>query len=683
MSVLKGGERLRERSMKVFAIGLCVMLSLTAVSLLASPLLHSFHNERYNPNINTFNTLPSSVGEFENIQRVTRPSMTSESVQTSSTGTPHVPIFIDGDEDFKKQAKDEGWSGSGKRNNPYIIENLEIDLGGVDGNCIEIRNILSTYFCIRSCALRGALNEHRAGIYLYNVAHAEVTSNTCNDNYYGIHLERSEFCTVDDNLCTSNEFGICLLVSDLNTVVGNTATGNYYGIKIESSEYNEIIRNECTNNDHGIHLYDSGHNTLIGNVAAGNDRGFHLLGCYYVNMSSNTASNGQRGFYAEDVRFANLTGNAAFNNRYGFYLGYGYGSFSESVLSANIAKDNTYGFYNWGYENNVTSNSAIDNEVAFYLFNCAFSNFEDNFVSGGGGFMVTGYKNRFARNTIKNAGGFSVGIWGEDGGPAVYCTFIENTVEDCGLGFGIIYWSSHNRLENNTVIHNRGGIGVWSDWCEFNIIVGNNITQNYRGIILSSTDSTLIYHNNIIENTIQVSTHYSSDSWYHPELLEGNYWSDYSGVDDGSGTGKHSVAGDGIGDTDIPWPGPEFDLYPFVRPYGWITVEASNVDIDPDTLNLNSKGEWITCYIQLPQPYDVGQIDISSVKLWLNDKSFSASWGDIQYNILSVKFDREAIVSYLEEQGIEGEIAVTVTGDVIHNRFAIGFIGCEMLRVEQ
>ncbi len=38
-------------------------------------------------------------------------------------------------------------------------------------------------------------------------------------------------------------------------------------------------------------------------------------------------------------------------------------------------------------------------------------------------------------------------------------------------------------------------------------------------------------------------------------------------MDDGSGTGKHAIAGDGIGDTAIPWPGPDFDNYPFIRAF--------------------------------------------------------------------------------------------------------------------
>jgi len=33
---------------------------------------------------------------------------------------------------------------------------------------------------------------------------------------------------------------------------------------------------------------------------------------------------------------------------------------------------------------------------------------------------------------------------------------------------------------------------------------------------------------------------------------------------------------------------------------------SATVDLDPDTLNLESKGKWITCYIELPEGYDTG-----------------------------------------------------------------------------
>jgi hypothetical protein len=46
---------------------------------------------------------------------------------------------------------------------------------------------------------------------------------------------------------------------------------------------------------------------------------------------------------------------------------------------------------------------------------------------------------------------------------------------------------------------------------------------------------------------------------------------------------------------------------------------SATVDIDPDTLNLKSMGKWITAYIELPEGYNVSDIDIYSIRL--NDTS--------------------------------------------------------------
>ena len=47
------------------------------------------------------------------------------------------------------------------------------------------------------------------------------------------------------------------------------------------------------------------------------------------------------------------------------------------------------------------------------------------------------------------------------------------------------------------------------------------------------------------------------------------------------------------------------------------SIEAF-IDFDPDTLNLKSKGKWMTCYIALPEEYSVTDIDISTVTLSVN-----------------------------------------------------------------
>lgn len=97
------------------------------------------------------------------------------------------------------------------------------------------------------------------------------------------------------------------------------------------------------------------------------------------------------------------------------------------------------------------------------------------------------------------------------------------------------------------------------------------------------------------------------------------------------------------------------------------TIEAT-VDFDPDTLNLTSEGKWITCYIELPESYDVEEIDISSVMVKLYETvpalAHPTKVGDYDSDgvpDLMVRFERAAV------QGIVptgGEVKVTVSGEL-------------------
>jgi len=94
-------------------------------------------------------------------------------------------------------------------------------------------------------------------------------------------------------------------------------------------------------------------------------------------------------------------------------------------------------------------------------------------------------------------------------------------------------------------------------------------------------------------------------------------------------------------------------------------VEAT-VDIDPDTLNLKSKGKWITCYIELPEGYDVGDIDVSTIMLNGQVPAESRPTAISDYDgdgiaDLMVKFSRSAVQNILPA---EGEAEITVAGEL-------------------
>ncbi|HIJ51807.1 MAG TPA: hypothetical protein HPP66_01480 [Planctomycetes bacterium] len=87
------------------------------------------------------------------------------------------------------------------------------------------------------------------------------------------------------------------------------------------------------------------------------------------------------------------------------------------------------------------------------------------------------------------------------------------------------------------------------------------------------------------------------------------------------------------------------------------------IDIEPDTLNKKSHGKWITVYITLPDGFDVGTIDTSSIAITSligetcdpqytqeADLSFTPQVGDRDEDgilDLTVKFDRQVLLANL------------------------------------
>lgn len=85
-------------------------------------------------------------------------------------------------------------------------------------------------------------------------------------------------------------------------------------------------------------------------------------------------------------------------------------------------------------------------------------------------------------------------------------------------------------------------------------------------------------------------------------------------------------------------------------------VRSITLDIDPDTLNLKSKGKWITAYFTTEDAYADG-IDTSS--LLLND-AISPAWWDIQNEtVLMFKFDRAAVQAIVL---VSDSVDIKVTG---------------------
>ncbi|MCK4250892.1 right-handed parallel beta-helix repeat-containing protein [candidate division WOR-3 bacterium] len=143
-----------------------------------------------------------------------------------------------------------------------------------------------------------------------------------------------------------------------------------------------------------------------------------------------------------------------------------------------------------------------------------------------------------------------------------YSTVSNNCISD-NL-YGIFLDSCNDNLfDSNVITGSVNGDGISMDSSMSNTLVNNTIESNrYTGIGLWSSSNNIVYHNNLIDNSPNGYDDVAANSWDNG--AEGNYWSDYTGIDED---------GDGIGDTayNIAGGAGAKDNYPFMRENGWIT----------------------------------------------------------------------------------------------------------------
>jgi len=115
---------------------------------------------------------------------------------------------------------------------------------------------------------------------------------------------------------------------------------------------------------------------------------------------------------------------------------------------------------------------------------------------------------------------------------------------------------------------------------------------------------------------------------------------------------------------------------------GVIPIIPATVDFDPDTLNLVSKGAWITVYIELPvgHGYNINMINVTSVMLngEVQAEIKPTAIGDFDSDgipDLMVKFNRNIVQNILQ---IGEKVEIIVSGKLVDGRL---FEGKDKIRV--
>ncbi|MGB2980862.1 MAG: NosD domain-containing protein [Candidatus Zixiibacteriota bacterium] len=197
----------------------------------------------------------------------------------------------------------------------------------------------------------------------------------------------------------------------------------------------------------------------------------------------------------------------------------------------------------------------------------------DNTVTGNEVFGIylhsSSNHNTVSRNTVAGTG-----LHGIDLNHADWNVIAGNTVEDHEQGIQL-WSSSSNTLRGNTISNNLDGIKM-KIVSDNNLVYGNTISGNQRGIFVcfygrgstAAAQNNTIYHNNFTGNG-ENSYDTNINNWDDGYPSGGNYWDDYTGIDNFSGPNQDDPGSDGIGDTAyyVHGEGNNLDRFPLMSPW--------------------------------------------------------------------------------------------------------------------
>jgi len=418
-----------------------------------------------------------------------------------------------------------------------------------------------------------------------NVAITNLTilNSSEQNGFSGIGIFNGKNITVENNNVMNNNVGILIAYSKDIKAKLNMISNNYGGIIVNYSENCTIIENHVSDNSWGISLYSSRNCDLQGNAMTDNLYNLCVNGETIVDfanyISSSNTVNGKQVYYLVNESDLEISPSTYPN------LGYLALINSTSIVIKNL---------------NVTQNFS-----GVLLVNTNNSRISSIYATRNYGGIVVAFSFNVTVEASTALGNTESGIYL---GYSENCTIVLNTVTSHTLqkwSNGIeLYHSRNNKVTANNILDNKYGIMLWGS--SNNRISGNNITANQFGVWFYASNNNIFHHNNFVSNTEQVYTIYYVNVW--DDGFEGNYWSNYIGVD--------LDPLDGIGDTPHIIDGNNQDNYPLIGVFSDFNItwqeETYHVNITSNStlsnfnfgelVNLETGESWKAIYFQVRGP---------------------------------------------------------------------------------
>ncbi|MFA5187204.1 MAG: right-handed parallel beta-helix repeat-containing protein, partial [Patescibacteria group bacterium] len=405
-----------------------------------------------------------------------------------------------------------------------------------------------TNITIRNCP---EISGYNVGLFMYNTTNSLITNVTA----------------INNSPPASASTGFMLYYSpnvNFTNTVGQNHTYNYY-INLNSNNVRITNSTARTGSTWGFYFSSSVANGSITDSVAVNNNGSGILmdGSGYPVVARNNVSNSPP--YNADAGIIISASNALVEDNIATgatstpLVTWGYGFIVESgnvTLRRNLAYGNKVGFETFGWDCNITNNTARDNledgfaiysEDDIYAANDAFQNGANGFaINYTVGADIVG--NRAFSNT---ANGFSMDEGSEENllsGNLAYQNAHGFFMNDCTLnnlsgnsaysntGHGIyLNASTYNRLIGNNVYSNGYGLSMWSS-SNYNVVENNTATTNTQaGIYVvtsaynnltgnnASSNANGVYALSSLYNTMRANTASgNSGSGFHFGTMAGN-----------------------------------------------------------------------------------------------------------------------------------------------------------------
>jgi len=380
--------------------------------------------------------------------------------------------------------------------------------GNGTGNVITITagEVVLSQFTVQNSALTAQ------GIWISS-DHNLLVNNTIRDNYDGIYLRNAYNNTLRNNSLINNKFNL--------EVNGDSLPHFIHDIDSSNSVNGKPV---YYLNDQNNLVIDSSTFPSVGYLA--------LVNCENITVKGlNITQNFQGMLLANTTAFTLEDFNASLN-RYGIYL---FQCHDGLICDNNIE---------WSYETGI---AATD---------CSNVTIDGNHMNGNTCGISLGQSNCTVNNNILLDSFYAGIVLGHSNGNTVKNNSVTMTSPNQDYGRGIwLTGSSNNTIEENAIASMRWAATSLVDSTD-NRMLHNTVVSNGIGVYSDSSAGNVIYQNNLINNTVQIEDHNSTNSWDNG--CEGNYWSNYTGID---------ANGDGIGDTAHIIDANNTDRYPLMNRY--------------------------------------------------------------------------------------------------------------------